>query len=200
MLYKIAIQKQIDLPINKTNHEVLVPVCRKLIAEHEFIQQIYLHHNTLYLLVDLDAPSFEVDLMTLSVTLGGALHRYFRHTVTVEVTACGQVTFSAASRIEQGNAELLYEAYVESLTTDCTSDLFGADAIVPFEKLPEYFRLGTYFKGKAYGRVAKSIPTGQPDIIKQIFDEIYKPPQNSKIMPIPTMGSYPTYIACKDNE
>ena len=164
MLYKIQLQRQIALPINKANYELLVPVCKKLNAEFEDINQIYLHHNTLYVLVG-EMVHTDRYLLSFGVGLGSALHRHFRQYVPVEVTPCVQTGFAEAARIERANAEMLYEAYVESLTTDCTADLFGSAAIIPFDKLPEFFRLGTYFRGKNYSRPAPK---------KQVVDKAWK--------------------------
>jgi len=118
-------------------------------------------------------------LLSFGVGLGNALYKHFRQYVGVEVSPCVQTNFSAAAQIEQANAELLYEAYVESLTTDCTTDLFGVNAVIPFDKLPEFFRLGTYFKGKNYSK-----PTPK----KQVVDKAWR-----QINDIIDAGGFKTY-------
>lgn len=200
MLYKIQINRQIALPINKANYELLVPVCKKLIADFEDVNQIYLHHNTLYVLMG-EMVHTDSYLLTFGVGLGNALYKHFRQYVPVIVYPCVQTGFTEAARIEKANAEMLYEAYVESLTTDCTTDLFGSAAIIPFEKLPEFFRLGTYFKGKSHNKVTpkKQVVDKAWEQINSIIDQggyktfeklLFEKPEKPPMALPPTLGDF----------
>jgi hypothetical protein len=153
MIYIVLNKPAIKLPINRQNHERLLAVCKRL-AQDELIHQIYLHHNSMYITTVADLPEglrWSQVYTTLGMLIGVSLRKHFACDLRWTVSEMGDLDdFTKAADIEKTNAEMLYEDYVEALTTDRTSDLFGTDAIVPFEKLPEFFRLGVILHGKNY--------------------------------------------------
>lgn len=183
MLYKLTIELSITPPINKENHEKLEPICKKLIATFDEIIQIYLHHNTLYLMIKGMAQTDRY-LLRLGNMLGSQLQRHYKKFVDVSVVPCVQDTFTQAMAIEKVHAEMLYEEYVENLTCNPTADLFGQAAIVPFDKLPEFFRLGEVFKGKAYKLASHTqeevLAEPEDDSIKKLLEQYMRKDTTNK--------------------
>ena len=132
----------VTLPVNKENHELLVPICKKL-ALSTIVEEVYLHSNTIYIKMDTQLNR----IMDLSIELGANLYRAFKHDPGAKLTRMRANLWNQIQEFEMEAAHMLYAEYLETLQTDPTVDLFGINGIVPFEKLPEFFRKGSLFPG-----------------------------------------------------
>ena len=140
------------LPINKENHQALVPICKHVLAE-PLVSTVYLHNNTIYCeLLDTRFTYSDAVMVSISLgmTLGCQLHKVYKMEVNTDLSIIPSQAgnFKPWDQIfqdETANAELVYEEYVEELITNPTKDLFGITAITPFDQLPDYFKNGDLF-------------------------------------------------------
>lgn len=165
----------VALPSNRENHELLVPVCKKL-AEDPIVKQVYLHHNSIYI----DLTTYELQpVCQLVMLFGTELYKAFKKAINPVVTVgnVGVTGIDQANRFESTAAHMIYEEYVETLQTDPTADLFGIDSAIPFDRLPEYFKFGERFKGTHTNRTAppEEMQTAMNDIVTQ-FNHIFSAP------------------------
>lgn len=136
--------RQIEIPTNKENYEKLLATAKKLLSFNDAIQMIFIHNNSIYIEVVAEIADF----VQIGITLGSNIRRYFGKEMPLQINQYDTLDWDELVKREIMSAEMLYEEYVEKIKTDSTADLFGESSIIPFEKLPEYVRIGTFVKMK----------------------------------------------------